>query len=80
MMAQAYKCDRCQSWITHGFEFTNVNKIDGNKLTPIVKIAKCGPHDVARISDCRHYCHNCAFEELFPEKVEHPQRGGPGDW
>jgi hypothetical protein len=80
MMTSAYKCDKCKSLITHGFEFGHVASISNNQIIPIINVRTPGRNDVARICDMCHYCHNCAFEVLFPEKIEKRERGGPGDW
>lgn len=76
MISSGCKCDRCLSWICNGFEFGHINTIVNNEIQLLKDAAGRTPKDDPK----KHYCRNCAFEELFPEKIEHPKRGGPGDW
>jgi len=75
MITQGFKCDKCQSWISSGFEFGYIKLIDKGHSQP-----KVYPMGTPEPVDKKHFCRNCAFAELFPEKVEQPKRGGPGDW
>ena len=72
MITSGFKCDRCRAMISAGFEFGHINIIANHEIQPLKEIPKADAR--------KHYCRNCALEELFPEKVEHPKRGGPGDW